>query len=256
MRMPTSPSIHLVRGNVAHTALEDIYDVMPEVIEDGYKENLRIIITELLRKHWNNAKEDLAVLDMTQQEIDMYYKETERMLLNYLDLFFQRLEQQMAQGLTFSEAFRKLTPQREEEYLSWDYYVKGFIDVIENWDGKVRLMDYKTSKRAKITDAYKLQLAIYALLYKEKHGSLPDEVGIYFLKHGEMKLNVTEELVKDAQFAIEQIHASTEDTDDINDFPQKQSPLCKWSTGQCDFYDYCFKGKEIPSEPLPKRRYK
>jgi CRISPR/Cas system-associated exonuclease Cas4 (RecB family) len=251
--MRTSPSIHLVRGNVAHLALEHLYDILPDVIADNYEDNLKIIVTELLRKYWNESKEDLAVLGMTDQELSMYYKETERMLLNYLDIILGRIHEQIEHnGMTFVEAFKKITPSREEEYLSWEYYVKGFIDVIEHWDGKVRLMDYKTSKRAKISDAYKLQLAIYALLYQDKHGKLPDEVGIYFLKHGEMTLPVNEELVKHAQFHIEQIHASTEDTDNIADFPKKVSGLCKWSTGQCDFYDYCFKDKEIPPIPPPK----
>ena len=114
-------------------------------------------------------------------------------------------------------------------------------------------MDYKTSKKAHITDAYKLQLAIYALLYQEEHKKMPDEVGIYFLKDGVEKIiTVDDELLKLAKFKIEQIHASTT-SDDITDYKKNQTPLCKWSTGQCDFYDYCFKGKEIPKEPLPSR---
>lgn len=252
LKLRTKPSIHLVRGSVAHLVLEHLYDIYPDVIAEGYENNLRIITTELLKKNWSEAKDEFEKLDMTDQEISMYYKETERMLLNYLDLFMQRLQQKIDDGMSFVDAFRKLTPDREEEYLSWDHYVKGFIDVIEKWDGKIRLMDYKTSKRAKINDAYKLQLAIYALLYQEKHGTLPDEVGIYFLKHGEMTLPVDQDLVKHAQFHIEQIHASTQDTDSISDYPKKVSGLCKWATGQCDFYEYCFEGKTIP--PLPKKK--
>ena len=250
--MPTAPSIHLVRGSVAHTVLEKMYTVLPEVISDNYKANLSIILTEMLKKFWTESKEEFDKLDMSQQEIDMYFEETKNMLLNYLDLLSKKIDAQLEQGLTFPQAFKKLTPEVEEEYLSWDYYVKGFIDVIENWDNTIRLMDYKTSKRAKMTDEYKLQLAIYALLYKLKHGKLPTEVGIYFLKHGEMVLPVDEELIKHAEFKIEQIHAST-DSDELADYPKNQTPLCKWSSGQCDFYDYCFKGKEIPKEPLPSQ---
>ena len=160
-------------------------------------------------------------------------------------------------GLSFPEAFKKLTPVREKEYLDWDFYVKGFIDAVENVDGKIRLMDYKTSKRAKLSDEYKLQLAIYAMLYELEHKEKPHEVGIYFLKfkggEAEQVLPVDEELIKHAKFKVEQIHASTT-TDNIGDFPLNKTPLCKWSTGQCDFYDYCYNGKEIPPLPEPKEK--
>ncbi|MCA9477952.1 MAG: PD-(D/E)XK nuclease family protein [Nanoarchaeota archaeon] len=254
LKMPTSPSIHLVRGSVAHLALEHLYQLLPEVISENHRENLKVIIVELLKKFWKEHQEEFNELNMNEQEIQSYFEETKGMLINYINQFSDKVDAQMSRGLDFPEAFRKLTPEVEKEYRSDDYSVRGFIDVIENHDGIVRLMDYKTSKRAHITDAYKLQLAIYALLYELEHGNKPDEVGIYFLKEGEQVLPVNEELVKHAQFYIEQIHASTE-SDHIDDYPMKTSPLCKWSSGQCDFYEYCFRGKDIPKEPL-KRVYK
>lgn len=256
LRLPTKPSIHLVRGHVAHSVLEKMYTVLPEVIADNHKENLNVVVKELLKKFWNESKEEFDKLDMAQGEIDGYYEETQNMLLNYVLIFSKKLDEQMAKGLSFPEAFRKLSPVTEKEYLSWDHYVKGFIDVVEDVDGRVRLMDYKTSKRAKISDGYKLQLAVYALLYEKEHKKLPHEVGIYFLKYplpdGEQTLIVDDELLKLAQFKIEQIHASTT-SDDINDYPENRGPLCKWSTGQCDFYEYCYQDKEVPSEPLPSK---
>ena len=252
LRIPGSPSIHLVRGSVAHLVLEKLYTLLPEVISDNYKENLKIIISEMLKKFWAESKGDFDKLNMSQQELDSYFEETKDMLLKYLNSVIEKIDAEMAKGLTFVEAFKKLTPEVEKEYISWDYYVKGFIDVIENVDGKVRLMDYKTSKRAKMTPEYKLQLGIYALLYKLKHGVLPNEVGIYFLKHGEMSLPVNDDLLKEAEFKIEQIHASTE-SDEISDYKKNETPLCKWSSGQCDYYDYCFRNKTIPSEPLPSQ---
>ena len=251
LRMPTSPSIHLVRGSVAHLALEKLYTILPEVIAENYKQNLQIIVKELLKKYWAESKDEFDKLDMHAQEIQGFYEETENMLIKFIDTFSEKLDAQIAKGMSFVDAFKALSPETEKEYLSWELYVKGFIDAIENVDGKVRLMDYKTSKRSVINDAYKLQLAIYALLYKVEHKKIPDEVGIYFLKDGvEKMLVVDEDLLKLAEFKIEQIHAST-DSDDMVEYSKNQTPLCKWSTGQCDFYDYCFKGKDIPKEPLP-----
>lgn len=258
LKLPTKPSIHLVRGNVAHSALEKLYDILPEIIADNHKENLKTVVVELLRKFWIDAKEDFAKLAMSDQQLDAYYEETKQMLLNYISSFTEKLEVQIAKGDSFVEAFRKLTPVREKEYLSWEYYVKGFIDVIETADGKIRLMDYKTSKQAKLSDQYKLQLAIYAMLYELEHKEKPHEVGIYFLKFkgrdGEITLPVDDELIEHAKFKVEQIHAST-DSDAIADFPQNRTPLCKWSTGQCDFYEYCYEDKPVPAlhPPIEKK---
>jgi hypothetical protein len=44
-------------------------------------------------------------------------------------------------------------------------------------------------------------------------------------------------------FEIEQIHAATEDADSLMQYPKKQSPLCKYSTGQCDFYEICMRDR-------------
>ena len=129
--------------------------------------------------------------------------------------------------------------------------VRGFIDAIHELDGNVLLMDYKTSKNGHISDEYRLQLAIYALLYEENHGRKPDYVGIDFLKSMEQLLKVDEDLVKHAKFEVEQIHASTT-SDDVVEYPQRPSPLCKWRTGQCDFYDVCFGG--VASDEFRKRK--
>jgi len=99
-------------------------------------------------------------------------------------------------------------------------------------------MDYKTSKRANLNE-HILQLAIYSLLYYEKHGYMPEQVGVYFLKGKvEKTIDVDEELLEKARTEIKYIHEVTE-TEDINHYPKIITPLCKWSTGQCEHYDIC-----------------
>lgn len=249
LKLPTFPSIHLVRGSVAHLALENFYSLVPEVIGEEYKRHLKTVLVQLLHKYWKEAKPEFDELDMSQQQIDQYYNETVMMMEYHADIVIRRLDDLISQGYSFPDAFRKISPDVEVEYLSWDHYVKGFIDVVEEVDGKVRLMDYKTSKRNKLSEQYKLQLAIYAFLYKEKHGELPDEVGIYFLKfpgdEGVLTVPADDDLVKLAAFQVEQIHMSTT-SDNVGDYPLHQSPLCNW----CDYYDYCFKDKPIPEKPV------
>jgi len=239
LKLPTKPSIHLTRGKVAHSALEDFFKVnIPESL-DGFEEFLQKTILSLFSMHWDSAKKELDSLPLTDAEKRFYHKETQLMLINWLYYFIKRIKNYMEDGKSFQEAFDILTPEREVKYRSETYGVQGFIDAIEKIDGKVKLVDYKTSKKFDITPAYELQLAIYSLLYKEKHNELPDEVTIFFLKSEEKTLPVTPELLDLAKFEVEQIHAATE-SKEMHDYPMKPSPLCKWKTGQCDFYEKCF----------------
>lgn len=236
-KIPTKKNIHLVRGSIAHKVLEDFFSF--ELGEDDSLLGDKLIgwINSLFEKEWEANSSELDSLGLDTNQLRFYHEETKAMINTWANSFLKRLG---SLGGEPSQAFRKLVPKMEVLYHSDNYGVKGYIDVIEEIDDEVRLIDYKTSKRAHLSDDYKLQLAIYALLYKEKHGELPSKVGISFLKFGEMhELPVTQELLDFAQFEIELIHMNTQ-FKSIEDYPKKTGPLCKWSTGQCDFYDTCF----------------
>jgi len=126
---------------------------------------------------------------------------------------------------------------------SAQHCVRGYIDAIqEDPDGSTLILDYKTSKKLQISPEYRLQLGIYALL-REDQQLAADEVGIFFLKHAqELRAPVTPELVQNAREACANVQLKTK-SDKVEDYPKKPGPLCKWSTGQCEFYDICFSGK-------------
>ncbi len=239
-KLPTSPSIHLIRGNIAHTVLEEFFEKdIAEIDEENYEEKIKNFLQEHLVDTWQKNKAKFDELKLTQEQLNFYFDETMMMVLNFADHLIKRLKPLIDSGLKYRQAFQKLTPLTEEKFQSETYKVMGFIDAIEERDGKTYIMDYKTSKSSKMTDAYKLQLSIYTLLYFERFNKMPNKVGIFFLKDKEVFLDADETLIKEAKFEIEQIHASTETNDKI-DYQKKPSGLCKWSTGQCDFYDTCF----------------
>lgn len=248
MKLPTLPSIHLVRGRIAHTVLEKFFEIYPsELVPDDLSTHnkIQVKLLKLLESEWEGSREEFDSLDMSDDEILRYKEDTRLMMLRFADYIYGRLEKEPG---SLEDAFISIVPTTEERYFSKKHYVQGFIDVIEEKDGFVQLVDYKTSNKGDITPQYRLQLAIYAVLYQEKHGRPPDEVGIYFLKHdpNEPKmLSVDEDLMKEALFEIEQVHMSTE-SENIADYPKKPGPLCKYRTGQCDFYEKCF-GKETQS---------
>ncbi|MEM4246930.1 MAG: PD-(D/E)XK nuclease family protein [Candidatus Woesearchaeota archaeon] len=234
-QLETKPNIHQVRGNIAHSVLENFFDQdVSRLTLDSFELGLMEIMQDLLLKEWNNADAKLKALGLTPAQRQFYFEDTLLMLLNWLNHFVRKVY--TIEG-SFPERFAKLTPIREELIKSDALQAKGIIDAIENYDGQVRIMDYKTSSHSN-EEEYRLQLAIYTLLYNEKHGRLPDKAGIYFLKDRPKFIDVDESLLELARKEISLIHNLTKTTN-INDYPRKPGRLCKWSTGQCDFFDIC-----------------
>lgn len=235
-KLPTKQNIHTVRGTVMHSVLEDFFDY--ELDHSSFAGDALIgHALKLFDEKWNESKEKFDALEMDPIEIQHYYEDSKAMTIKWITYFLGRINE-LSQGDPdkIVDAFNRLKPvQREAKYVSEEYSVMGYIDAVEKIDGKVRVIDYKTSKADKLSPEYKLQLGIYALLYKEKHDVYPDEVGLFLFKHGERMIPVTDELVKNAKFEIENIHMSTQ-TKDMRDYPKKTTPLCNW----CDFQKICF----------------
>jgi putative RecB family exonuclease len=236
-KIPTKPSIHLLRGSIVHSVLEDFFKVdINNISEQNFIFEFNVLINELFIKYWKQKKEELESLNI--DNLEFYFNETKTIINNWITNFISNLIDKI-QDYSLKEAFGLLQPKTEVEFISEKYNVKGYIDAIYEGD-EIILLDYKTSSRYEFTEEYKLQMAIYALLYKEKHNKLPDKVGINFLKFGEKYMKVDNSLIEFAKQKCKWISEKTKSTN-IEDYPKKESGLCKWSNGQCDFYDICFK---------------
>lgn len=239
-RLETLPNIHLVRGSVVHSVLEEFFKLDVDALpKQGYVSLLEGLIKDFLSRNWTKSADLLGKIHMTEAQKLFYYEETEQMLMLWLREFLHKLSKEK---LTFHEAFKKWKPRTEQMYVSQIHAVKGIIDAIHEFDNDIVVMDYKTSNKDSITPEYKLQLAIYALLYHEKHGKIPTRAGINFLKYGERYIDVDQELIDFARLEVQLVHEHTL-TDAMEDYPKKESPLCKYSSGQCDFYNECFKNR-------------
>ncbi|MBI5398598.1 PD-(D/E)XK nuclease family protein [Candidatus Woesearchaeota archaeon] len=241
VKHPTKPNIHTLRGNIVHTALEKFYQVDISALDaTNYKPILAKHLRTQFARAWTVSASELSTLGLLPQQLQFYYDESATMLANWLNDFIKRLDKEL-KLMTLQQAFKKLMPiEIETQYKSQQLMVQGYIDCVHVDGEDIILLDYKTSKNSELKPEYRLQLAIYATLYREKHGKLPSKVGIWFLKDKPVFLDVNEEMVKQALFEIEQIHFSTESTE-IIDYPKNITPLCKWNGGQCDFYHVCLK---------------
>jgi CRISPR/Cas system-associated exonuclease Cas4 (RecB family) len=237
-KLPVSKSIHLVRGSIAHKVLEDVYALdLAHIPDETFLITMRFILQEMFRKQWEASKEELAELGMDPIDLQTYYDETRIMINNFFHYLAERMQQ--IPGVTPKEAFRLVTPDREVELHSKMHHVRGYADAIQREGDKLIIIDYKTSKKLEITDDYRLQLGIYCMIYEEMERA-PDEVGVFFLKHGrELRVPVTRDMIDHARKEVAAIHLNTK-SKDIKDYPKKTSALCKWSSGQCEFYETCF----------------
>ncbi len=238
-KLPTKPSIHLIRGKVTHSVLENFFKIkVHKLPEENFMFVLKVFINDVLKQCWGQSDGEFNKLPLTKPQLEFYFNETKDMVNNWHGRFLRKLAVEMKEH-SFPSAFDRLTPKTEVHYESKQHGVHGYIDAVHEKDGEVVLMDYKTSKRAKISPEYRLQLAIYAMLYGEKHGMLPNKVAVDFLKHDEIHIDVDEELVAHARSESELIHINTQTTDK-SVYPMKPGYLCRWSTGECDFFSNCF----------------
>lgn len=242
-KYPTKPNIYTVKGNIVHKVLEKFFDIDVTGQDLNTIEGfLKSKVKEIYRDTWKNYLKDLMSLEKNQDELKENYMDSFDMLMNWTDNFTSRLIS-LSEGRGLENAYRLLTPKRELFLSSKEHSVRGFIDAIEKVDG-VRIIDYKTSKAKDMTAEFRLQLGIYALLYKENFGQMPEKVSIVFVKGGELDIDVSEFLIVQAIDEIKDVQAKIKSTG-MDDYPQVKSGLCKWHSGQCDFYEKCFGSESL-----------
>lgn len=244
-RLPGPKSIHLIRGSVIHQVLEDVYDVdFSRVPADSFFSTLKYLLQEMFTKEWTAASDQLAELHMDPDELDEFFQDSRLMVDNFYHYVYDMMLPEL-DSMNVHDVWNKLMPQRELKMASPQHLVRGFIDIVAKEGDKTIIIDYKTSKRYKMTPEYRLQLGIYAMM-QEEVGKPADEVSILFLKHGrELRIPVDEQLVEEAKQACSEVQLHTRSTNQ-GDYPKRPSPLCKWKTGQCEYHDICFLGQSVP----------
>ena len=238
-KLPGKENIYTIRGGVVHKTIEEFFKTNPELLnEENYEILLKVVIMNLFNSLW---RENLAkinqVLNHNVVIAEHYHYESMGMVNNWLNVFIARLKNEMSDK-DVKDAFLALKPLTEQKLVAESFNVQGYIDAVYEKNEKV-LIDYKTSRKNEISEEYKLQLGIYALLYRENKKSLPDKVGIMFLADGkESFIDVDDSLIGLAESECREMGERTK-TGDKADYCRKPGRLCKYASGECDFYDVC-----------------
>ena len=205
LRLKQRPSIYLIRGSAVHEAIAGFHKL--GVQNSGYPDKIKAALLNLFNDAWLRYDDELQQLRLGDATTKQYYHESSEMLSGWL----KRSERQGRRHSGKTSAEVKL--------FSKTYYVMGIIDAIENHNGIAMITDYKTSKKDDITPDIKVQMAIYALLYRENFRAPPDIVAIDFLKtNRERRFRVTERFIEYALELVTDIHKNTVSKDE-KDYP-------------------------------------
>ena len=169
-------------------------------------------LLEIFEKNWHKQKNEIQKLGLDDKTIDEFYSESQAMLLGWLKRYVKK---------------RCRRPKTEIKLFSKTHKAMGIIDAVFTDRGSIILLDYKTGKKNEITADIKVQLAIYALLYREKFGRMPDIVAIDFLKHQEeRRFRANEKLIQYAAQICSDIHKKTISNNE-KDYPCQCGGWCE-----------------------------
>ena len=213
-RHKTKPSIHLVRGLIVHQALHEFNKNQPKILHGLPKEMIEQELLNNFKMKWRQAESSLNSLGLSEDELRFYHDDSRKMMINFSN-WFSRPDTSPAVSC-------------ELKIFSNSMRVMGIIDAVHESGDEVYLVDYKTSKHAKITSDIMRQAAIYALLYKDRYGKAPDEVRIHFLKDtgDPQSIGIDEETLEYGKILIESTRKNTQSMDEES-YPCKCGGYCE-----------------------------
>ena len=213
-KLKTCPSIHLIRGQIVHRTLHEFHKNHPKLMPTTPIGAIREELIGTFNRLWDHAGNQLNALNLDEDEVETFRSESERMLFNF------------SHWLLKNEL--KVPDFSELRLYSKDLRLLGIIDSVHKHNDQPILVDYKTSKKAIITDDITRQAALYALLYKDKFEKIPEVVWIHFLvEPGDpIPIHIDEHLIDYGKILIESIRGKTI-SEDKREYPCTCGGFCE-----------------------------
>lgn len=196
-------------GTIVHDSLEELYlPLIGEVLTLENISSLNKIIPEIVTRHF---RKNLLDVDITKGK----YLLAHTVIIKYLQNFIaQEIKQVKHHQIKILGLEKKYVVELNIPELDFPIKLKGTVDRVDEIDGIIRIVDYKTGKveprNVKLTDWETLisnydkskafQLLIYAFLYFEKNNPKELQAGIYSfknLKQGFMSFSANGQIISD-----------------------------------------------------------
>ena len=179
-------------GTIIHDSLEELYTpLIDQVLTKEHIQTLKKQVPEVVQHHF---MKNLSGVDVSKGKFLLVYNVILKYLHNFLNDEIKQLQRHQIKILALEERYEEFITVPG---LDFPIKLKGTLDRVDEFDGTVRIIDYKTGKvepkNVKITDWETLitdydkskafQLLCYAYLYSKKHGISDVQAGIISFKN-------------------------------------------------------------------------
>ncbi len=230
LKIPTMGKEQFSFGKTMHATLQKLFTLIEEKKGMGQAELFgktsgptasAVTLDEILKLYEQSWIEDWYE---SKQKKEQRKKQGQAILKD----FYEKYKDNWPKALFLEKGFNWKIPEGKNAYA-----VRGVIDRIDQTDGGIRLVDYKTgAPKAKLTFEEKEQLLIYQLAAGELFKQPVAGLAFYYLdNNSEVEfLGTSAELLKVKAKIISTIEEIKQ-----GKFTPKPSQLCKW----CDYQGIC-----------------
>ncbi len=194
-------------GTIVHNSLEALYQ--PLVGKLLTEENLSYVLPEIQKEVKQQFRKSLPGIDITKGRFLLVYNVIAKYLQKFVQLEMEASKKHQIKLVALEEKYEAMLNVPE---LDFPVKLKGTLDRVDELDGVLRIIDYKTGKvepkNVKITDWDELisnydkskafQLLCYAYLYAKQKPITALQAGIFSIKNlekGLMSFTSSEDLI-------------------------------------------------------------
>ncbi len=269
------PNYPMKKGTYIHAVIERFNDRLGPLngrTERHLKKELKEKILSIARELWQEG-----VVDEFEEQMKENHESIRSQFKNYIESLLKRFRDvKRRTQLEENEAWEIASPTANELPIlltdeEGEWLFRGTIDAVYEqhplWFGRTALVDYKTGKspfdsNEPLSVEYSRQLKIYAWLYFQAFGVIPEVAGIHFLDEppGSSTAFVFQEIdpgtVESIHLMIQRVRdiATSEDPEE---YPKNTDyKWCEFEKNdgtmiKCDHWNYCLGDEE---KPEPRQR--
>jgi putative RecB family exonuclease len=248
-RLPERPGLAAFRGTLVHEVLDRLYDLpAPERTVDEAGRILALALSDLLEDEPEAAFALVEDADWPADEPPTVPEAATDQLLADATVLLDRY--------FVLEDPRGIEPTHREQLvevaLDPDLLLRGYVDRMDETDGRLRVVDYKTGRAPgqQWEQQAMFQLRFYALVVHRATGRIPGRLQLLYLGNGEVLTYQPDE--DDLDRFERKLHAiwkAITRAADTGDWRPNRSARCKW----CSFQQMCpeFGGTPPPLPAMP-----